>query len=37
MTFQEILNDFPILKDVHIKAALSFAANREEITKLIAA
>ena len=37
MTNKEILNDYPVLKEIHIKAALSFAANREEITKLIAA
>ena len=37
MTFREILEDYPNLKEVHIKAALSFAANREEFTKMIAA
>jgi uncharacterized protein (DUF433 family) len=37
MSFQEILEDYPILQEIHIRAALSFAANREEITKMIAA
>lgn len=37
MSFTDILNDYPSLNENHIKAALSFAANREEITKLIAA
>ena len=29
MTFKEILDDYPSLKEEHIKAALMFAANRE--------
>jgi uncharacterized protein (DUF433 family) len=29
MTHQEILEDYPSLKDEHILAALTFAANRE--------
>jgi uncharacterized protein (DUF433 family) len=37
MSFQEILEDFPSLKEEHIRAALSFAAHREMHTKLIAA
>ena len=37
MSFQEILEDYPNLRDIHIRAALSFAANREEFTKMIAA
>jgi len=37
ITFEEILNDYPSLKEIHIRAALSFAANREEATKMIAA
>jgi uncharacterized protein (DUF433 family) len=37
MTSQEILNDYPSLQDVHIRAALSFAANREAFIKIIAA
>ena len=32
----EILIDFPLLKEIHIQAALAFAARREEITKVIA-
>jgi uncharacterized protein (DUF433 family) len=32
----EILEDYPLLEEVHIKAALVFAARREEITKVIA-
>ena len=37
MTNAEILEDYPSLKDEHIRAALSFAANRESIIKIIAA
>lgn len=37
MTHAEILEDFPSLKEEHIFAALSFAANREAIVKMIAA
>lgn len=37
MTNQEILEDYPSLEEIHIRAALWFAANREEIIKLIAA
>jgi len=33
----EILDDYPLLKEVHIQAALAFAARREEITRVIAA
>ena len=36
-TNAEILEDYPSLKDEHIRAALSFAANRESIIKIIAA
>ena len=32
----EILDDYPVLEEVHIKAALAFAARREEIIKVIA-
>ena len=32
----EILDDYPLLQEIHIKAALSFAARREEIVKIIA-
>jgi uncharacterized protein (DUF433 family) len=37
MTHEEILQDYPLLKDEHIRAALTFAANRESIIKIIAA
>ncbi len=37
MTQSSILMDYPELKEIHIKAALQFAANREEFTKMIAA
>ena len=31
----EILDDYPLLKEIHIKAALSFAARREEIVRVL--
>jgi len=34
---QEILDDFPVLKEDHIRAALTFAANREAYIKIVAA
>ena len=37
MTEQEILEDYPLLQEEHIKTALYFAANREEITKMVVA
>ncbi len=37
MSIPEILDDFPLLKEEHIRAALAFAANREAYTKIIAA
>ncbi len=37
MTQEEILDDYPLLAKEHILAALSFAANRESIIKIIAA
>ncbi len=37
MTTKEILEDFPTLTQDHILAALTYAANRENITKLLAA
>ncbi|MCL2720882.1 MAG: DUF433 domain-containing protein [Treponema sp.] len=37
ISISEILDDYPLLKEIHIKAALSFAARREEIIKVIAA
>ena len=33
----EILDDFPLLKEEHIRAALAFAANREAHIKIVAA
>jgi uncharacterized protein (DUF433 family) len=35
MSTQEIINDYPVLKDIHIRAALSFAANREASIKIM--
>ena len=37
MTNEEILQDYPLLKEEDIFAALAFAANREAIIKMIAA
>lgn len=37
MSYSQILEDYPLLKEEHILAALSFAANRESIIKIIAA
>jgi len=37
MSFKEILEDFPLLKEEHIRAALAFAANREMYSKIVAA
>ena len=36
-THQEIIKDFPLLKEEHIYAALAFAANRESMIKMVAA
>jgi uncharacterized protein (DUF433 family) len=35
MSHQEIIEDYPSLKEEHIKAALSFAADREAMVKII--
>lgn len=35
MTHEEILEDYPSIREEHIKAALSFAANRETMVKII--
>jgi uncharacterized protein (DUF433 family) len=35
MTEQEILEDYPELQKIHIKAALAFAAERDALTKLV--
>jgi uncharacterized protein (DUF433 family) len=37
MSQEEILSDFPLLKEDHIRAALAFAADREAMIKMIAA
>jgi uncharacterized protein (DUF433 family) len=36
ISMQEILDDYPLLKEIHIKAALTFAAKREEIIRVVA-
>jgi uncharacterized protein (DUF433 family) len=35
MTQEEILEDYPSLQDIHIRAALNFAADRESFIKII--
>jgi uncharacterized protein (DUF433 family) len=35
MTNKDILEDYPLLKEEHIKAALTFAANREAMVKIV--
>ena len=35
MSEQEILEDYPELQQIHIKAALAFAAERDAMTKII--
>jgi len=35
MPISEILEDYPLLKEIHIKAALAFAARREEIVRVL--
>jgi uncharacterized protein (DUF433 family) len=30
------LDDYPLLEEIHIKAALAFAARREEMVKVVA-
>ncbi|MDR0844331.1 MAG: DUF433 domain-containing protein [Tannerella sp.] len=37
MTVAEITKDYPLLEEVHIRAALVFAANREAFVKIITA
>lgn len=37
MDINEILQDYPSLKEDHIRAALAFAADRELMIKMIAA
>ncbi len=36
MSHQQILEDYPLIKEEHIKAALLFAANREAMVKIVA-
>jgi uncharacterized protein (DUF433 family) len=36
MPVSEILDDYPPLEEIHIKAALAFAARREEIVRVMA-
>ena len=35
MSEQEILEDYPELQKIHIKAALAFAAERDAMTKVV--
>jgi uncharacterized protein (DUF433 family) len=37
MTYQQIMEDYPLVKEEHIKAVLTFAADRESMIKIIAA
>jgi uncharacterized protein (DUF433 family) len=37
MSIPEILEDYPSLREDHIRAALAFAAHRESYTRLLAA
>jgi uncharacterized protein (DUF433 family) len=37
MSIPEILDDFPLLKEEHIRAALAFAAQRDACSKIVAA
>lgn len=37
LSHEQILNDYPLLKEEHIYAALAFAADRENFIKFIAA
>jgi len=36
ISIAEILDDYPSLEEIHIKAALAFAARREEMVKVVA-
>jgi len=35
ISVSEILEDFPLLKEAHITAALAFAARREEMVRIL--
>jgi len=37
MSVSEIIDDFPSLKEEHIRAALTFSANREACIKIVTA
>jgi uncharacterized protein (DUF433 family) len=37
MSIPEILEDYPSLREDHIRAALAFAAHRESYTRILAA
>ena len=37
MSHAQIIEDYPLLREEHILAALAFAANRETMIKIIAA
>lgn len=37
MTHQEIIDDYPLLEEEHIRTVLTFAANREACIKIITA
>ena len=37
MSHQQILEDYPLLKEEHLRAALRFAADREAMIKMISA
>jgi uncharacterized protein (DUF433 family) len=34
MTINEIIEDYPELQEIHIRAALAFAATRDKMTKV---
>jgi uncharacterized protein (DUF433 family) len=36
MSREDIIDDYPILQDIHIRAALNYAANRESFIKILA-
>ena len=35
ISIPELIDDFPLLQEIHIYAALAYAARREEITKIV--
>jgi uncharacterized protein (DUF433 family) len=35
MSYKEILDDYPALQEIHIRAALNFAADRESFIKIL--